>query len=382
MPQHALAHKRAPLSPLWGTGAPLALASCNARGSPLGPAEPARAGAPPFMHAAYCTGPRAIELRDVPPPDLTIGDVIVRVHACGICGSDLHYYAGAAPPPAVCIGHEIAGRVAQAGGGFAVDDPVVIEPLLTCGACARCRAGEPNLCATLRILGSMAPGGLAEFVAVPARTLYRVPPTLDLDVAMLAEPLAVAVHATHVAEINAGEAVLVLGGGAIGLLAAFAAGARGAHVTVSTRHPHQAAAARALGAGDVVGTARDEILRHSADAPPDVVLETVGGTAATLDLALRAVRPGGRIVALGKFTQPITLPPLRFLMKEARLTASMTYCRRASATDFETALALLARQRARLAALVTHRVALADVAHGFALAADKTSGAIRVAIAP
>lgn len=83
------------------------------------------------------------------------------------------------------------------------------------------------------------------------------------------------------------------------------------------------------------------------------MLETVGGTAATLDLALRALRPGGRIVALGKFTQPITLPPLRFLMKEARLTASMMYCRRASATDFETALA-----------------------------ADKTSGAIRVAIAP
>lgn len=333
------------------------------------------------MDAAYCTGQGSIELRDVPAPIARADQTIVRVHACGICGTDLHYYAGMAPPPTLCLGHEIVGRVASAAPEFAVGDAVVIEPLLSCGACARCRGGEPNLCPTVRVLGSMAPGGLAELVQVPARLLYPVPAALDLDLAMLAEPLAVGVHAAHLAEIGAGDEVLVLGAGAIGLLAAYAALARGARVTVSARHPHQCAAARALGAS-VVGTGRDEILARHAQAPPDTVLETVGGDADTLDLALEVVRAGGRIVALGLFTRPVTLAPLRFLMKEVRIVSSMTYCRRPPRSDFETALAMLARDGGRLMPLVTHRVPLAEAARGFALAADKTSGAIKVAVVP
>jgi threonine dehydrogenase-like Zn-dependent dehydrogenase len=334
------------------------------------------------MHAAYCTGPGSIEVRDVPPPTARADHVTVRVHACGICGSDLHYYGGATPPPKVCLGHEIVGRVTDAAGAFAPGDPVVVEPLLACRDCPRCRADEPNLCPSLRVLGTMAPGGCADLLQVPPRLLYRVPTDVDLDAAMLTEPLAVGVHAAHLAEIAAGDEVLVLGGGAIGLLATFVAVTRGARVTVSARHPHQAAAARALGATDVVGTAREEILERCAHAPPDTVLEAVGGNADTLDLALGAIRPGGRIVALGVFTRPITLAPLRFLMKEVRLVASMTYCRRAPRPDFETALAMLGRDGARLTALITHRVRLADVGRGFAIAADKASGAIKVAVLP
>lgn len=332
------------------------------------------------MHAAFCAGPGRIEVREVPSPERAPAEVLVKVHACGICGSDLHYYVGGAPPPAVCLGHEICGRVASAGGGFAVGDPVVVEPLLSCGVCQRCCAGEPNLCPHLRILGSMAPGGFADLVAMPPTSLYRVPAELDLDTAMLAEPLAVGVHAARLAQVTLGEEVLVLGGGAIGLLAAFAATASGARVTVSARYPRQADAARALGAAAVIGTTPEDVLRTAAERPPDVVFETVGGTSPTLDLALRAVRAGGRIVALGKFTQAITLPPLRFLMKEVRLVSSMTYSRSGPRADFETALALLARERDRLATLITHRVPLADAARGFAIAADKSTGAIKVAV--
>jgi threonine dehydrogenase-like Zn-dependent dehydrogenase len=226
----------------------------------------------------------------------------------------------------------------------------------------------------------MAPGGFADLVAVPGSTLYRVPAGLDLDTAVLTEPLAVGVHAARLADIHSGAEVLVLGAGAIGLLAAFAAVTGGAEVTVSARHPHQADAARRLGARQVIGAAADDVVRHSAARPPDVVLETVGGGAATLALALDAVRPGGRVVALGKFTQPITLPPLRFLMKEVRLTSSMTYSRNGARPDFATALDLLARERDRLAGLRTHAVPLSDAARGFTLAADKASGAIKVAL--
>ncbi|HEY2388989.1 MAG TPA: alcohol dehydrogenase catalytic domain-containing protein [Candidatus Binatia bacterium] len=330
------------------------------------------------MRAAYCTAPHRIELRDVPEPVPAAGEVLVRVAACGICGSDLHYFSGAAPPPPVCLGHEIVGHMASAAAGFAAGDPVVIEPLLACGRCQRCRAGQPNLCPQLRILGSMAPGGFAELVAVPESTLFRVPPGLPVEAAMLAEPLAVGVHASHVAAVGAGERVLIIGAGAIGLLAAFAAVQAGGAVTVSARHPHQADAACTLGA-EVVGAEPDAVRTLSAAAPPDVVLETVGGAGTTLDLALEVVRPGGRIVALGKFTQPIVLPPLRFLMKEPHLTSSMTYCRRGARPDFTTALALLAAHPV-LATLVTHAVPLADTARGFALAADKRSGALKVAV--
>jgi 2-desacetyl-2-hydroxyethyl bacteriochlorophyllide A dehydrogenase len=335
------------------------------------------------MRAAFCTGPRAIEIRDVPNPEPPPDGVLVRVHACGICGSDLHYYTGEAVPPAVALGHEICGRVAAAGAGLAAGDPVVVEPLVACGTCPRCRTGEPNLCATVRILGSMTAGGLADLVAVPATSVYRVPPALDLDTAMLAEPLAVGVHAVGLAHLALDTSVLVLGAGAIGLLTAFAAVRAGARVTVSARHRHQAAMAIALGATTAIESGRDAVLDVARSSAPDVVIEAVGGAAETLELALQVVRPGGRIVALGKFTQPIRLHPLRFLMKEVHLVSSMTYSRRARDSprpDFVTALDLLERERERLAPMITHRVSLDDAARGFALAADKASGALKVAV--
>jgi 2-desacetyl-2-hydroxyethyl bacteriochlorophyllide A dehydrogenase len=332
------------------------------------------------MRAAFCTGARSIDIREVPLPQATPDTLVVRVHACGICGSDLHYYYGTAPPPAVCLGHEICGRVTATGGGLSAGEAVVVEPLVACGSCPRCRAGEPNLCSKLRILGAVEAGGFADAVLVPTSSVYRLPAGLDLDTAMLAEPLAVAIHAARLATIAVGDEVLVLGGGTIGLLAAFAAARSGARVTVSARYPHQRAMALALGAVATTETGRDAVLDATAREPPDVVLESVGGTADTLDLALQAVQPGGRIVALGKFIRPITLHPLRFLMKEPRLVSSMMYSRSSPRPDFAIALALLSCERGLLARLITHRVALAQIANGFALAADKSSRAIKVAV--
>jgi 2-desacetyl-2-hydroxyethyl bacteriochlorophyllide A dehydrogenase len=335
------------------------------------------------MRAAFCPSPRQIELREISEPVADEQNVVVRVHACGICGSDLHYYCGAAPPPRVPLGHEISGTIADAGvSDLAIGDRVVVEPLIACGICARCRTGEPNLCPRLRILGNRAPGGLADQVAVPASSVYRVPAEIDLDTAMLTEPLAVGVHAADLAEIQPGESVLVLGAGAIGLLAAFAAVERGGEVTISARYRHQAAAAFDLGVRAVIDTDRSAILAACAAHQPDVVLETVGGAAVTLDLALEVVRPGGRIVGLGIFSEPIALHPLRFLVKEVRLVSSMTYRRSGRQPDFAHALDLLARERNRLARLITHRVPLRDVARGFETAADKATGAIKVVVLP
>jgi len=332
------------------------------------------------MRAAFCTGTGSIDLRSLEPPVPSDNEVLVAVHACGICGSDLHYYVGGDPPPAVCLGHEICGRLMTPTEAWPAGTPVVVEPLVPCGGCARCAAGEPNLCPRVQILGSMRHGGLADTVCVPRQTLYPVPDTLDLDVAVLAEPLAVAVHAVRLAAIGLGDEVMVLGAGSIGLLTAFVALKAGARVAISARHAPQRAAAAALGIPTVVES-DDASVRAAARARrPDVVLETVGGMADTLELGLRIVRSGGRIVALGKFNNPIKLDPLRFLMKEVSLVSSMTYNRKGPQADFTIALELLAADPEPLAALITHRVPLAEVDRAFTLAADKTSGSIKVAV--
>jgi 2-desacetyl-2-hydroxyethyl bacteriochlorophyllide A dehydrogenase len=211
-------------------------------------------------------------------------------------------------------------------------------------------------------------------------SVYAVPPPLDLDLAMLAEPLAVAIHGVDLGAVEAATDVLVLGAGVIGLLTAFVAARRGAVVTVSARYPHQATAARRLGARHVVGTDPEAIRDATANRRPAVVFETVGGDASTMELALASVRAGGRIVTLGFFTRPITLHPIRFLVKEVPVIASMMYRRRPPRPDFVAALDLLVEAGAVLVPLITHRVSLDDLDRGFDIAADKTTGAIKVAV--
>jgi threonine dehydrogenase-like Zn-dependent dehydrogenase len=210
-----------------------------------------------MMRAACCPAARIIELRDVATPAPAAGEVVVRVRVCGICGSDLHWFTGHAALPPVCPGHEMAGEVAAVGAGVSgwrAGDRVAVEPLRSCGVCRYCRHRTPQLCVRLQIFGLQLAGGFADAVVVPATALFAVPPQLDWPIAVLAEPTAVAVHAVRLAGIAAGQRVLILGAGAIGLLCVLAASAAGAEVWVSARYAHQAALARRLGAARVFAT--------------------------------------------------------------------------------------------------------------------------------
>lgn len=331
------------------------------------------------MRAAFFSPENGFVVRQVPRCEPGPDDVLIEVHACGICGSDLHFFTGAAPPPAVCPGHEICGRVAGGATNLAIGTPVAVEPLRSCGICAPCTRAEPNLCPRLEILGSRLPGGFADAVVVPSAAVYPLPEGLSLGTAMLTEPTAVAVHAVDLAALAPGATVLVLGAGVIGALVTRVAHRHAAAVTVSARHPHQAATVRRLGAVDVVASDAVTVRAHARAHPPDVVFETVGGTADTLDLALECVRPGGRIVTLGVFIKPPTLHPIRFLAKEARLLSSMMY-RRGPRPDFAIALEILRDDAALIDPIVTHRVPLEDIGRGFALAGDKRSGAMKVRV--
>jgi threonine dehydrogenase-like Zn-dependent dehydrogenase len=341
------------------------------------------------MRVAAAAGPGAftLEERDLPEPGP--GFARVRVLACGICGTDLHFSGAGFWPKGHVGGHEMHGEVDALGEGatgVSAGDRVAIEPVHGCGACPACRAGRANICPRVRILGISAPGGFAEAVCAPAERLYRVAPEVPPAIGALAEPMAVAVHGVRKGGLVPGQRVLVLGAGTIGLLSVLASRVAGAgEIWLTARHPHQAELGRALGADRVLAESEAAPLSLAslgADAPIDLVIETVGGSADTLRAAASAIRPGGAVSVVGVFMGDVAVPALPMLVKEGSLHWSNCYDRTAGGGDFAAAVALLARQRTALAALTTRQVPLADLSRGFAIAADKRAGAVKVTVLP
>jgi 2-desacetyl-2-hydroxyethyl bacteriochlorophyllide A dehydrogenase len=341
------------------------------------------------MRAAFCSAPGVIDVREVPAPQPAAGEVVVRVAACGICGSDLHWFLGHLPPPSVCPGHEIVGAVARRGAGVVAvreGDRVAVEPLVVCRECHYCRTARPQLCPRLRILGMRRPGGFADEVLTPADALFALPAAIDGALAALTEPTAVCVHAVRLAGVAVGQRVLILGAGTVGLLAIIAARAAGAaEVFITARHAQQGEMARRLGAARVFATTADgarERAAYAADHPIDVVIESVGGSADTIADALRTVGPGGTVAVLGVFATAPALPALLLISKEVRVVGAMLYDRAGPRADFEIAMDLLERHRDLAAGLITHRVGLDAIQSAFTTAADKRSGAIKVSVLP
>jgi len=342
------------------------------------------------MTAAFIAGKETIDVRETDTPSPGPGEVLIRVRVCGICGSDLHFYHGAFPAnPSISPGHEFAGEVVEIGeavGGFAAGQRVVVEPIKRCQECAYCRTGDYHLCARHVLLGTFAPGGLSEYVAVPAYTLYSLPDDLDFELGALVEPLAVAVHGVHIVDVTMGERVLVLGSGTIGLLSIIAAKVAGAGEVVATyRHDHQGQAALAAGATLVVKAEEIPELKPGQFPSPgiyDVVIETIGGSAPTLGQALGALRPGGRISVLGLFTGGIEINGLALVLKEATMAAGITYCRPGQHSDFDVAIRILQSDPERARAVITHRFPLAEAGQAFATAADKGTKSLKVQVAP
>jgi 2-desacetyl-2-hydroxyethyl bacteriochlorophyllide A dehydrogenase len=334
------------------------------------------------MKAAFNTAKETIEVREADDPKAGPGEVLIRVRVCGICGSDLHFYHGALPAaPNVPPGHEYAGEIAALGegvSGLEVGARVAVEPLRYCRECPYCRTGQYQICPKRVLMGTFFPGAMAEYVTVPAYGVYPLPEPVDFELGALAEPLAVAVHGLHLVNLVMGEKVLVMGSGTIGLLAILAARAAGAGEVLATyRHAHQGEAAEAAGATQVLKDSEMGRLEGV-----DVVVETVGGAAPTLAQALGIVRPGGRVSVLGLFTQPAQINALGLMLKETRIVGGITYCRPGMASDFDTALRILAAGPEKARALITHRFPLQEAAEAFRTASDKSSGSIKVQLAP
>lgn len=294
-------------------------------------------------------------LFDVPVP---AGEgVLVKVVASSICGSDLHML-DLGLLDARIPGHEFA--------GYAPDGTAVaVEPTLGCGSCPACGEGYNSHCVEgFRLLGLASDGGMAEQVLAPAANLVPLPTGLELRIASLVEPLAVALHGLDRARVREGERILVIGGGPVGLAVVAGLMGRGLACDVSARYPHQSAAAQALGATISVSDGYD------------VVIDAVG-TEGSLSEAVQRLRPMGRIGLVGSFWQPTALDG-QFCLKEIELLPANTYICKSPQRNFEEAGRLLHAQPAIADALVTHRFPLDAVDEAFATARDRSAGAIKV----
>ncbi|HEY4439812.1 MAG TPA: alcohol dehydrogenase catalytic domain-containing protein [Candidatus Elarobacter sp.] len=289
------------------------------------------------MRAAVYHGPRDIRIEDVPRPRPAPGELLVRVHANGICGTDASEFLGAQMYPIgrrhpltahegpMIPGHEFAGRVEEVGEGvegFAEGEPVVTGAALWCGVCPQCRAGRTSICAQYATVGLHRDGGLAELVRVPAHIVFRAAPFgLGDDVAVLTQPMAIAVHALRRGAPSPNENVLVLGAGGIGAFLTYALAQAGATVVAADVSPERLAIAAQLGARETV-RAGDAFALSRALAElgfvPTTVFE-VTGIEAGFSAAIAAVDPGGRVITVGIAKHPIAIDARRVTTKELQL---------------------------------------------------------------
>jgi (R,R)-butanediol dehydrogenase/meso-butanediol dehydrogenase/diacetyl reductase len=234
------------------------------------------------VKAVVVDAANGLAVETVPDPVPGKGQMVLRVLACGICGSDLHVHERGLLRAGSIMGHEFAGEIVETGQGFRAGEHVCALPALSCGACQRCRSGLGAYCEKQRSLGlGLAPGAFAEYVTVAAHETLRLPEAVGAQAGALVEPLAVGLHAVRVARLRPGDRCLILGGGPIGLGALLWARYFGAgDVIVCERAPARIRLAEALGASAAVPPeALDETVARRFPGGPPIVIEAVGGPA-------------------------------------------------------------------------------------------------------
>ncbi|MCL5109575.1 MAG: zinc-binding dehydrogenase [Chloroflexi bacterium] len=318
----------------------------------------------------FAPGVGNVELRDVPEPVAGPGQVVIEVKAAGVCGTDIHiYHDEYSSRPPVVLGHELSGVVAERGPSattFQLGDRVTSRTYFsTCGQCRYCLTGRPNLCNSRLSIGSGVNGAMAKYLLVPEGNLHRLPDNVSFLGGTLSEPLACNVHAVlMVNKPLPGEEVLVVGPGAIGLLALQLVKACGARATLLGMPADESrlALAKRLGADEIVLTTQVEELSESlAGSGFDAVLEC-SGSAGGVETALQLVRKGGRYTQVGLAGKKVSFDIDQIVYKEVQFSGTFAHVWQA----WDPALRLMASGAVQTEPLVTHRFPLADWREAFA----------------
>jgi threonine 3-dehydrogenase len=329
-----------------------------------------------------------LEYRDVPTPTPESGEVLVAVGATGVCGTDVHIYEWTggyeimrrAMP--VTIGHEFAGTVAAVGPGVAGIDEgirVAVRPSVVCGRCDRCLAGDSDNCTNRKGIGVTRDGALAPFVRVPAENCVVVPPTLNIEIAALAEPMTVCAEAVDTGEVKPGDRVLVLGPGNIGQGSALFARAAGAAqvVIVGKDDPARLESLRQMGFADTVDlegrTFEEALAPYIAERKFDVVIEATG-VPPVVQQGLNVLKKRGIMVIVGIHPQPVSINLTKLVREHQHIRGSY----RAPLATWPRVVEFLASHTELARGMITHRVRLDRAIEGLELSRTKSASKVMV----
>jgi len=296
------------------------------------------------MKAALFQGPSRIEVKEIDKPKIQKGEALIKISYAGICGTDLHIFEGNHPraQAPLAMSHEFSGIIEEINSeqtDFKVGDRVVVNPLLACGQCLVCKEGKIHLCPNLKLIGIDRHGAFAEYTKADIERIIKVPDSLSLELAALAEPVAVAVHAVRKAQVSVGDKIVVMGGGPIGQLVAQTCKLNGASpVILSEIAPERIEFAQKMGLitanskDDTINKVKELIRKEGAD----IVFEAVG-VQSTYDYITDIVKPDGKIIAVGAASGSIAVNFWKVFFNELNIMGIHVYDQIA----FEIAIQLL-----------------------------------------
>ena len=332
-----------------------------------------------------------LELTDMPQPQPGPGEVLIRVAACGICGSDVHGYDGTSGRriPPIVMGHEAAGIVTSIGPGisrFKSGDRVTFDSTVYCGECSFCRTGQVNLCDNRQVIGVSCGdyrrhGAFAEYISIPERILYSLPDSMSFPEAAMLEAVSVALHAVHVSQAKPGQSALVIGAGMIGLLTLQAARAAGCSpVFIADIDSTRLELARKLGADETLHLSGAElasaISSRTGNLGADVVYEAVGRTE-TIASAIDNVRKGGTVTLIGNITPEVKIHLQKVVSREIRLQGTA-----ASSGEYPEAIELISSGKITVKPLITAVAPLEDGPQWFQRLYSHEPNLMKIVLAP
>jgi L-iditol 2-dehydrogenase len=343
------------------------------------------------MKALVLSDYKQLDITEMTRPHPKEDELLIRIHACGICGSDVHGYDGSTGRrlPPIVMGHEAAGIVEATGSavtGFQAGDRVTFDSTVFCGKCFFCLRGEVNLCDEREVIGVSTPtfrrmGAFAEYVAVPARIAYKLPDNMPFAHAALIEAVSVAVHAISLTPITLEDTVVVVGAGMIGLLAQQAALLAGAgRVFVLDVDDTRLKLAQDLGATRIFNSrdpnAASDLLQATEGRGADAALECVG-TTLTVQLALDSVRKGGTVTLVGNITPTIEIGLQSTVTRQIRLQGTC-----ASSGEYPACISLMSRGAIRVEPLLSAVVPLEEGASWFRRLYEREPGLLKIVLQP
>jgi 2-desacetyl-2-hydroxyethyl bacteriochlorophyllide A dehydrogenase len=337
-----------------------------------------------MMKAAILVRPGEMKVEEVPVPDPAPGWLRLKVKACGICGSDMHYYKGNYPELeseevmekkalGKIYGHEASGVVDKLGEGVTglkAGERVAIIPPVACMKCTYCRVGLYEHCKGLEIIGYEYPGAFAEYTAVPASNVFQIPDAVSFEEAATLDVLAVGVHAVHKGKVSISDRVVVLGAGAIGLaLAAVAKKAGAREIFMTAKYPRQKEIAERMGIKNILDASDpdivEKIFQKTENRGVDCVLESVGVSGKVIEQGIAMLAKGGRLVFTGLFEERVNLSFWDVLIKEATITASGAYGMWCLVPEFALAVEMLSKGEFPAKDIITHRFAIERINEAF-----------------